>query len=352
MNKKYFWFIYFLSLFPILSVTDDKNFGDITRETKVFRISLLNLSLGVHSFYLFTFKKDDGFKFFKYLNLTHFSIEESVILEKVENYRKTIAAKQDSDINIHITDLQYKIANQEAIKNGSFNKMVAYNALTLMAVGFAIPYLIKIYKITEHLFFYSLFILIFVYNFANIFAYILEFLKVKIIIRSTFGDLKQSQNPLHEFAASLYLDWYTIKDEARLFVSYVRNIEKYIKIVIFYFVLFICIYNLLAYNANKVLPGINKNASTHLINFSLDNQDVFSSPNLKQLDKVREGLITDKISQILIIKSPSLKGKELDLYQKVFSLFEIYNISHAKIVEVDQTNPRDSNQVSIIILGR
>ncbi|HZK55219.1 MAG TPA: hypothetical protein VFC84_13615 [Desulfosporosinus sp.] len=352
MNKKYFWFIYLLSLSPIISVTDDDNFGDITRKTRLFRISLLNLCLGVHSFYLFTYKKDYGLKLFKYLNLRHFAIEDSVTLEKVDNYRKTIESTPDADINVHLKDLQYKIEKEEAIKNGSFNKMVAYNALTLMAVGVTIPYLVNIYKIVEHQFFYMLFILIFAYNFANILAHILELLRVKTVLRSSFGDLKKSQNPLYEFAASLYLDWYAIKDESKVFVSYVKNIEKYIKIILFYFVLFICIYNFLAYTENKLPSEPANNASTYIINFSLDEQGVFSSQNLKQLDKVREGLITDKIAQVFIIKSASLKGRKLDVYQKVVSLFEIYNISHVKILEVDQTNQSNSNQISIIILGR
>ncbi|OCZ49918.1 hypothetical protein [Dehalobacter sp. TeCB1] len=352
MNKKYFWFIYLLSLSPILSVTDDDNFGDITRETKLFRISLLNLCFGVQSFYLFTYKKGDGFKLFECLNLRHFAIEESVILEKVDNYRKTIESKTDADINIHIKDLQYKIEKEEAIKNGSFNKMVAYNTLTLLAVGLTIPYLVNIYKIVEHQFFYILFIFIFAYNFTNILAHILEILRVNTILRSSFGDLKKSQNTLHEFAASLYLDWYAVKDEARIFVSYVKNIEKYIKIILFYFVLFICIYNFLAYNENKLPSVPANNASTYILNFSLDERDIFSPQNLTQFDRVREGLITDKITQVIIVKSPSLKSREIDVYQKILSLLKTYNISHVKILEVEQTNQSDSNQISIIIIGR
>ena len=145
------------------------------------------------------------------------------------SFLKLITSKSDEDIKIHIEALKHKISQAENIKTSSANKMAYYNTIYL----FLFPLLFLWIRTEKNSFLYVVLSSIFVYILLNIYLFIYEFFKVKGFLRFSFRELKASTDTLKQFAKSVYKDWYSSKEEKVIFVTYVKNVEKYIRYSMF-----------------------------------------------------------------------------------------------------------------------
>ena len=241
MNKIIYGMTFLFSRSPICSITLDKQFHNISANNfnpTDLRISIFSLGLGIKKIYMFTWKYNEKFSLIKVLDLNDInklpSNEE--IRVKTNLYHEFIKDMESTDIESEIDFLKYKITQAENTKNLTISK--ANNYTTVMLVLITLILTITPNNINKMNINFKLLIgIIIVYNLINIVIYLLEFYKVRSFNRSKFSDLKQSDKHLNKLAESYYADWYSIKGEASFFVTYVVNVERYLK----YFILLLII---------------------------------------------------------------------------------------------------------------
>lgn len=239
------------SLSPLMAVTDDSKFGTIEYpEFGKIRFSLINLMLGNNKLYFITFSNNCGkfaFKIFFKLNLeafSNFNLEESELNEKVENYEKHILSIKSQNQRICEKEfILYHINNQEKRMDISFDKINTYlnNFAAIPTILLALVSIIatinqdmisnylKTLTITE-----SVTISLIIYSIVNLILLIFKALKVKAYNKSSFGDLKIAKNKEIKLISSYYYDWQQIKRKADLAVSYVLNIQFWLKAFSFF----------------------------------------------------------------------------------------------------------------------
>lgn len=270
------YLVSFLSRSPVLSITEDKSFHEIlirsNMEFTIFRYSIFSLGIGSSKIYILTYSKKDGFNWYKILPMSEIVKlpSEEEVLEKVRNYSDHIVTKESNEVEIEIDFLKYKINEEENRKNIASGKINNYTAIVLVLIPLIFASGLKLVLDLKNV---SLIILVIaiLYSIINMIIFILDFYKVKSFLRSSFGDLKKSQNHLNKLAESYYHDWYSIKSESCLFVTYVRNVERYMKITMIFIIIFILLTNINVSNQFSLTPKVTsyqQNNYTYDINIS------------------------------------------------------------------------------------
>ena len=81
-------------------------------------------------------------------------------------------------------------------------------------------------------------IILIVYSLINICVYVFSAVKVQGISKSTFNDLRESQEKNKKIVVQYQYDWQQLRYKAQLFVSYVLNLQEWVNLII---VLMVCI---------------------------------------------------------------------------------------------------------------
>ena len=126
----------------------------------------------------------------------------------------------------------------------------------------------------------------------NVIVYILQGINVKKFDQSKFSELKNTTNPDTEdtICSLYYYDWQHLMIKAQVYVSYVLNLQNWVRISVFMLVLLIS-YNTYKDNVTKT-PGFNNsNLNIMTVNVAdLDNYFTESSINLTKLElRIQEG---------------------------------------------------------------
>jgi len=326
---------------------------------RALRYSLLSLGLGTIKVYLLTYKKEDGLKLYKFLYLCDIVKLplEGEVTEKVNNYHDHLETIGPREIENEIDFLKYKIEGENSRKNIAYGKINNYTAILLVIIPIifasGLDYLSKQNNIILVLLVVAIF-----YNMLNLTIFIFDFYKVKLFLRSTFGGLKNSGNcHLQKLAESYYEDWYSIKSESVLFVTYVRNIEKYMKSLMFFIILFIIIFiSLNNFNSGKeYYPKLNDKSSSYSFDVKLDSGKILSLSELHDLNEMHNRLLGENIKQIIILKENHNSKVANERYRLILNYIKMNNINKVDIIEINQDPKNRRLQedlfIKILIIG-
>ncbi|WP_418743332.1 hypothetical protein [Dialister invisus] len=215
---------------PLLCVSNDENYGTITRISWNCRYSLFSLSLGPYSIYVMTYnRKKSGFQI--YYILTFESQNKSDEGYKCINclsreYYWHLQRISEVDKKIEKEKLHYHIKNEENRINVSRNKLNTYITF-IVGVG-SVVLTMSINRIAVSSFMERILSGGAVYALINIYFWQINSIKVSKINKSTFGDLKKSKNKELEILKQYYYDWQSLKKQADLSVGYMCNLQEWV----------------------------------------------------------------------------------------------------------------------------
>lgn len=350
--------VYLFSRSPFFSITLDEKFHEISNKNNInidrLRISLFSLGLGVKKLYFLTYKKEQKFKFFKTISLEDIQSipSEEVIQDKAEQYKKHINLKTKEDIEVEIEFLQYRINQEENKKNTALNKLNNYIAIISILLPLITSNVINAYLQIK--FKYKIILLIIVgYTLVNVVLCILDFLKVRVLIRSRFYDLKESDKHKNKLAEAYYSDWYAMKEESTVFVSIVRNTERYLKLLIASISLILVLGNLNnIYKVDIYSNDLKSDVNNNIVNINLEDNQI-NKEDLKKLLDIHDKLLNDNIKEIIIIKNiPNYYITE-EKYNNIYDSLEMYNINKINIIVIPENKDEFNKQSSlkIVLIG-
>lgn len=293
---------YVLSRIPIFCISDDSNFHNIDKRGIHFndlRYSLISFGLGDHKIYFLSWKRKDGFSFFKKIYLaTLLDIpNQTTLSEKAENYYSHLTSVEDDNVRNEAEFLKYKISDEANRISSAYTKANIYTGIVLGV--FPIILSIGINQLSSlKEFYYIIIILSLLYCLINATILLFNFYKVRSSIRSTFGKMKEAKDALREKARAYYLDWFSIKSNAPLYVSYIANIERYIRLSFIILVILIVLANIPKIGFNISNVGQNNLYSFHNILI-----EKMSKTELNQLLEIENKLV-NKFKVDVIILSP------------------------------------------------
>lgn len=359
-----FRILQFLSFSPIFRVTCDKNFGEITRNSEILRFSFLSINLGVYILHICTFQWVWGsplkqsikeeFHVFKILALR--DVEKQInceeFTERIDKHRNEIEPLDPKDKDTIKEALFYKMNSIIDSKNRTFNKFLAYLAVVAFLVPIYTPYLTKLEQAFDQkgifLFLMLLALFYIVIGILNLMLFFHEFIKVKSYPRYRYQDVKNSSDRITDLLQMVYYERYLTEFEWIREVTLIKNIEKYIKGVVIMSLALVTFHNIsLYFEENEALTNSNSGTETKVYVLNLANSPNKLYTGQKDLlDHLESGLIEDKISEIVLIRS----GKDHEEnYNRILSLIQSLNVNNIEItIAMNYTNI-DKNELTILL---
>jgi len=230
----------------LFSLSDDDNFATIDGEKfkekkRLLRISVINIMLGDSILYLLTYDmKKKKFDFYTVLSLKDkgsILLTDENIDDIQERFKEHIKDLSDEDLAIEKEKLCYLIENENQRISSSVNKINIYATIILTVL----PLMLAIIDLKVIITLHSTLILgiiLMVYSLINICVYVFSAVKVQGISKSTFKDLRESQEKNKKIVVQYQYDWQQLRKKAQLFVSYVLNLQEWVNLII---VLMVCI---------------------------------------------------------------------------------------------------------------
>ena len=221
-------------------LSDDENFATIEwknlKDNKChLRVSLINIMLGDSVLYLITFDiREKRPEFVKVLRLQDM---EGIMLTKKQmegiqaRFKKHIKDREDGDLAVEKEKLCYLIQNEDQRISSSVDKINIYATIILTVLPLALA-VIDLKTIITLPFLLIIGIAFMVYSLVNICAYVFKAIKVQGISKSTFADLRNSQEKNKEILLQYQYDWQQLKYKAQLFVSYVLNLQEWVILIL------------------------------------------------------------------------------------------------------------------------
>lgn len=219
-----------------MCLSDDNNFATLewkNLKDKEFhlRISLLNLMMGDYILYLFTF--DIRKRRLKLMHVLCLEDMDGILLtdEKIDEiqnrFKNHIQNLTEKELEIEKEALCYRIQNEEQRIDTSIDKLNIYATiiLTVLPLVLAILDLKKIFTLSLPI---LIGVILIIYSLLNICAFIFRTIKVRGIKKSTFKDLRTSQEKDKEIILQYQYDWQQLKYKAQLFVSFVLNLQEWV----------------------------------------------------------------------------------------------------------------------------
>lgn len=342
----------FYSHLPFLATTDDNNFGTIELSeadddgNHSYRFSLISLNFGSRVFHFITYNlSKKKFCLFYKLELEKCEkLKDKGDAEKINNKTKEYKDEHVTQLNdvegsIEKEFLRYLIDNQSSIINTSVNKINIYTAIILVMIPVAIAFFnIKmLYNVFE-----AVLLLLILYCILNIVIFVFDSIKVRGIQLSSFSELKKSKTKNIDIISSFYFDWQMLRDKSVIWVSYVKNIELWMKHVVFLLLVLLCTTNINNIIASQRALDIGSEKVVYSINISnLDNP--FSTDN-EQLTKIRLLIQSKKVNVLYIIGNTALPDEKI---QDILKQFEVYE-SRIKIEYYSDSTIIDGNTIKII----
>lgn len=235
---------------PLLALTDDTNFGtidfnfkkdNILDKIKSYRKSFINLMYGNKIIYILTFK-DKHFRFYHILKLESYYILTDIEINGIcERYVHHINNLNSNNVVIEKESLCYRIENEQRRIDRSLQKINMYATiiLTLFPILISVFDFSILFRKNKRIVILLLFICC--YCFFNLICYIFNSIKVNHLKQSKFSDLRQSGNHVIKINEQYEYDWQFLRKRADLLVSFVSNIEIWIKYMLI-FILILAIY--------------------------------------------------------------------------------------------------------------
>lgn len=290
---------------PIFALTCDDNFGDYLQDKNIEfsckRFSLLNLMIGDRIVYFGTYKiGHKEFKWFYLLELSkmpNFNLEEIKSNKLEEDYREHLKNLRNDELIIEKESLNKHIQDEASRIKTSNQKINTYTTivLTVLPLILSILNVNQLFKLPTSLkicFFLGL------YAVLNICIYLFAIIKVKSILKSSFKDLKNSQNKSKEINIQYYYDWQQLQRKADMSVSYVINVEKWVQIAL---VIGVVASLLWAVHNQRYFEQPDKQTKAVVYNIKIDEMDETYSESAVKWSKLIAKLQTGEQTKLLIL---------------------------------------------------
>lgn len=335
MNKIYLLKL-LLSYLPILNIGDDNEFGDLVKDSKNLRYSLIAIRLGHVILYIFTIKNWQ-FKFFNLLKLEQVLKDYKPNLESINRYKNKTETSQSGELNLEIDVLKFKIKEQEHRNDSTITKAWIYNAALMVFIPLGLPYIVKLYNIRPVPFMITILWTCFVYISALILS--IHILRIRSSSTVEFAPIAKSSLPVAEYAYQMYSLYQHSKTDSDKLVSYNTNLQRDIRLLL-YLLFLIVVYLNISGLYSKITSLQTGPAPTSIYqSFSIDIKGN-TRYSLKTLNKVEQVILEGKISRIIIV------GNAQDV-KRVLSILGEYNISNTPICTTTDNN--QSSQIDIIL---
>ncbi|MFF2528841.1 hypothetical protein ACFVS2_07990 [Brevibacillus sp. NPDC058079] len=350
----------FFSKLPILRLTDDRHFGKIKREgERTLRLSLFSINWGTKIYCAVSWALG-GNKQFKWLHqITFDSIpDEATVNRKVEAFRSSLIGKAQELRQGYQNMISFRLNQEDIIKTKSFNKLLAYLAVVAFLVPLYVPYALKVYTLFAidgiEKWIYLALLIVLIHSLINIYLLIAEMINIKEYVRYTVGAIRQAEDPVEEFLVGQYHDWFWSKEERRVEVSVMKNIEKYMANILGASILFIVTYNIVldtSHSSAETTVLINSSQVEH-IDLSLK-PDIFFDQYQKLFVELQNEFLNDKIESIVLLKNDEKTSSDPN-YKRVLSLISTYNINNIKVIEIldEKAKEATKDDLQLLILRR
>lgn len=240
-------FLWLWSHSPLLCLSDDKNFATldyekIKRKDTELRLSLLNIMLGDCVLYIITCNIDKWKPKLKHVlcleDLDGINLTDKAIEEKTWQYEIHLQKLAQNELEIEKESLYYHIKNEKERINISLEKLNIYTTIILTVLPLLLV-LVDFKKILELPFPLIISVFLIAYSLLNICIYLFRGVEVRGIKKSRFSDLRYCEQKERKILSQYYYDWQQLKYEAQLFVSIVKNLQRWI---VFVFALALFVY--------------------------------------------------------------------------------------------------------------
>lgn len=338
-----------MSWSPFLRVTDDSKYNKIEKESVKFRFSIFSLTLGVVSLYILTWDTERKFKWFHKLNLYDVQRYKENIDEFESLYDDYLLELQEKEQINKVEEREFlskRITETETQKGKTFNKFLAYIALFVFIVPLYAP---KLTKLTPYLGTYkTAYVLIMGCAILNLALLTYEIVKVKNNKRVTFNDIRQApkEQVENKFVAMLFYEWKHLNNESILEVALVKNIEKYMGILILLSITIIISSNIEdgVKTSKEKAPIVQENALVFTFpSIEEDNFHALLQENSKEIDVMKNHVLSGKYTQAIVISNSD--DKMSDDLVKIISLYRDQNM---RIIEVREKNYPEHIEVILI----
>lgn len=346
LNKFIKYIMFLISYSPIFCFSDDSKFGSNEDGTRDFinriRFSLLSLNLGKYKYYFISIKKNNRFKLIHVINLENYYFINNTEKDRLkllqENYLNT-AVNLDNDKEF----LSYLLSNENERKNVAFSKMNIYSGIILALIPLILIFF-KLETLLKASVVVKIFTLILVYLILNVICLIFQFSKVSGMSRETYADLKQSANKEKALIRAYYLDWQHLKKEADSAVSFVKNIDKYIRGII--------LLSTLVVSFNYMHDICNSYSSKAAINSIVEiNIDSLEKKQQEEVDKINllnEQIVDKHVMKVIILYNNDdlLDNKSFKSINNYMSIYK--NENEIKLIKEDSEDK--DNQIKVILV--
>lgn len=332
------------SWLPILSFTKDSNFGELTinssssvrSQLREWRLSVLQIMLGTRKLYVLSvYRKVDPntnvaslhWKWIRFLSLKEVcdnSEHIQNIYNKYYNRLKSPSIKQER-LEAEKESLCYHIETENSRLEKSDNKMNIYTTvvLTLLPILLSISFdtIIELFKINL---IYKIAFIVSLYIVFNITIYLYQYIKVDGYSMSSFTDLKKEKNKriTKKLIAQYYYDFQSLRKKADLFVSYVKNIQKWMVAAFVIFFLTLSYHQYYTHIGTPQKSSVNSSSSIYTVYISELN-DPYSQSSIYLTD-IRKSIQTQSADKIIVMYNDHTDISGIESELKTFdSTFEI-----------------------------
>lgn len=349
-------FLWIISLFVVVTLTNDKNFGElklqinkpIKEQFKEWRLSLIQIMCGAKKYYICTVNRevDDNqktryhFHFFKRLALEDLLNKEDHNNQIYPKYFKRLCNPNNKNIQSYEKEsLIYHIESEKSRIDKSDNKINIYTTvlLTVLPILVGLNFFEVLSMIKKSIFFAVVFSIV-IYLIINVLLYLYQYIKVGSYSMSSFSELKNEQLHQNEkLIAQYYFDFQALKNKADMFVSYVINIQKLIALSFFLLISILIYYSLNthAYVYDNYSSSIVYNIDVNSLN------DPYSSSSI-DITNLKLNIQTKNADIILI-----LFNNQTDISDIKKELLVFDNSIEIKYINDDQLE-KDKSKILVI----
>lgn len=360
MNRFLYCIFKILSYSPVLRITDDSKFNEITKKSTKLRISLFSFNLGIRSCYFFTYNFSTKKKSLKFILNLYDVLEYDKRIKKngddYDNYLKELSSKPSSKRNNKLNEkiliekeyILYKISEEMSIKNKTFNKFLAYLAIIALIIPLYASKLTNILSYAGIFGYKIIFAILLIYCFINLVCLIYSFIKIKEFERTKFSSLRKDKHPSVLNNALLYYEMKNKNVESNMEVSIIKNLEKYVFFIIIISSIILITSNVETWKVkDKKHYGEEIKASENksiLLKSELS-INRFIKTNKEKINVINNSILSGKYEKVLIITN-----KKNHLQTDLKKLFELYKSEKVDVINI--TNKNLSDNVQIILLGK
>lgn len=348
--KIIFKFILFiLSYSPILCVSDDGNFGTNEDGFKDFRerlrVSIFSLNFGAYKYYFFTFRMNNRLDFnMKYkISLYNFDTFTDEDIDRLTNIQEEYL-KNNLDTEEDKEFLLYQIEGQNNRNNISYNKVNTYTTIILALI----PLILVFYKAEMFIkasVMIKLLTLTLFYIISNICILLLQVNKVRGYQRQRYADLKRV-NKKKGIIMAYYLDYQSIKKGSNRLVTFVKNIETYIRgAVICTSILVVCSYLSILNNQYKQV-SVLVSKTIYQIDFNkLEHKD---KETIDVINTINKKVPDDAVAKILVLYNSDEILKD-ESFKAIINYFNIFK-SKNDVMLLKDSDEGDRSKIKIIMV--